>query len=200
MDLPSVNWALTIVDSIVISKVSQQELEWDMVRAMDDGAWFLPQKGEWEPPLNVTQLQMRIPMPPRPTYELSNCWLQEGNPEVLECNDGALASVTVMQQLWYLLLVYVQSADDSSERRVVARHVRSLGWRLFFCCSGSSLTQHVHVVSKMADNMTDIPPDDDEAHKHMRARGDIREQYSNLSTTLASLWNKTGDWFIKEMS
>jgi len=195
----SANWAMTIVNSIVISKVFRQELKWDMVQAIHDGAWFLPVEGEWMPQLTLTEIRSQIGMPQRPARTFSDYTVEDsGGTQLVQTEDGTFAIMEAVEQLWYLLLVYVQSAEDSPKRKVVTQHMRSWGWTLFFSCSSISLTYHIKVLRFMAESVTDIPPDDDEVHKHMRTRGDVREQYRTMPSVLESVWNKTGDWIILE--
>mmetsp|Transcript_74166 Transcript_74166/g.214842 ORF Transcript_74166/g.214842 Transcript_74166/m.214842 type:complete len:320 (-) Transcript_74166:164-1123(-) len=194
---PIVDWALMVVDRISISKVSRKELEWDMVQALNDGVWFLPKHGEWLPPVNLTELQTRITLQRKPMWNFSDYIVKgEAGMQILEIQEGAFAFVDALQHLWYLLLLYIQSDEGMIERRVARGHMRSIGWRLFFCCTTKSLTSHVLIMSRMAESVIDIPPDDDKVHEHMRARGDIREQYMNMSHILARVWNKTGNWVV----
>mmetsp|Transcript_21509 Transcript_21509/g.61833 ORF Transcript_21509/g.61833 Transcript_21509/m.61833 type:complete len:318 (-) Transcript_21509:168-1121(-) len=193
-----VHWALTVVDRIVVSKVSKQELEWDVGRALRDGVWFLPQPGEWMPPANLAE--MHLPLPVRPMWNVSK--LVDGGerrPSIVKTKYGEVAFVAVLDQLWVLLVVYLQSADGSPERRAVVRHMRSIGWRLYFCCMGKALRSYLNFVFQMSRSMVDVPLDSDIQHKHMQARGSVREQYLNMANILGGVWNKTGNFVIAKM-
>jgi len=182
-----VKWALVVMHCILVGKVSQGEVELDPRMAETDLAWFLPKPGEWMPPMTLAE--MGIEEPVRPSWDLT---------DIGKDLDGVKNIAMKFEDLWSLLVRYLQSAEGSEERLLAASHIRSIGWSLFFAGSRGALLGHANMIAQVSQGeLVNRPSDDDELHRHMRASLlDIDSQYRLMSRTLGSLWNKTGDWVI----
>jgi len=186
-----VKWALAVVLGVRKGKVAKLDLEWDPKGAAVDQEWFLPGPNEWLPPMGLEAMGIVLPMRPA----LPEAAMQEMQMHSLMYTETREARLEDVIKLWYLLVVHLQGAEGSVKQSSAARHIRSIGWSLFFFGGHEALLGHQFFIKALASVPLDIPPDDDPLHDHLRAGGvNITNAYESLATRLCVVWNKTGDW------
>lgn len=190
-----VNWALSVMDNIRLGKVSTQELEWDPMLAVTGNVWFLPKVGEWIPPMSPDE--MGLPRDIEPTWDLDGIvYAMDAKRDLLFCLDDSTIRFADFDRLWRLLVVYLQAAEGSELRQSCARHMRSIGWSLFFWHGRKGLLDHSYVVMEVSRTNIEIPSDDSPAHEHLRLHGNSTHVYRRMGETLSRFWDRIGDWLV----
>lgn len=195
----AVQWALTVVDGVRNGKVSQEELKWDPRISGKELAWFLPKLGEWLPPMTLKE--MGFERPEKPKWNLSGiAYTSEMHPGfVVSVDSGTTGRIDDIDKLWYLLVGHLQAAAFSEQKEATARHIRSIGWSLFFYAGRDAMVSHSYFIDQMSRQALDLPPDNSTVHEHVLAEGgNIAQAYASMAKMLGMLWNKTGDWLIFE--
>jgi len=195
-DLAKVEWALCIIDGIRIGRSAQSELSWDPSIAVTDGAWYLPQVGEWMPPMTFEE--MGIVRPEKPDWDPVNVAfrtdLQRG---IMYSAGGLTARVETVEKLWYLMVAHLRAETGSERERATARHMRSIGWGLFFAGGKDAFIAHLLFLSKASRTMLEDATDEDQERELIRPQGlDAPIHYKFLPNAVSELWNRTGDWLI----
>mmetsp|Transcript_86242 Transcript_86242/g.249062 ORF Transcript_86242/g.249062 Transcript_86242/m.249062 type:complete len:313 (-) Transcript_86242:90-1028(-) len=184
-----VTWVLVVIQGILTGMVSKKELEWNPAAAAEDGAWFLPEPGEWMPVMSFEE--MGISRPAWPECNMTGLVRERDEArDIVISHDGTLAISAFLERLWFLLVVFSQSLPGTEHHAAAVRHIRSLGWHIFFKGSANALMAHVVFIGKIGRNVHGSPPEGDEAE------GFDAEAYQTLDDALGRLWNKTGDWHI----
>jgi len=188
-----VQWALAVLLGVRNGKVSQQELEWDPKMVSKDFVWFLPKPGEWFPPKTLNEMGIVLPMrPPLPQEKLASL---EAKPD-----SNVPTRLEDVIRLWYLLVAHVQTPVGTEAHESTIRHIRSIGWSLFFFGGKPAMMRHSMCVDFLSYYLEDVPDANDIVHQHLHDYGeDMGVHYQNFSQTLGIIWNKTGDWVFVDV-
>jgi len=186
-----VKWTLIVVEGILRGKVSQKEQEWDPACAAKDAAWFLPEPGEWMPP--VVYEEMGLPKPEWPRWNLTGIAIAYNKRRfTVRTAEGVIAHAGVLDRLWFLLVASLQADEGSDVRKIAARHIRSIGWHLFFSSGREALIMHSYFIARMSHNIFGRAPAG-ALSENLCARGlDIDVAYRNFEQDLRNFWNRTG--------
>jgi len=190
-----VRWAIMVVHGIRKGKVEGEELKWSVKGAVSDFVWFLPEPGEWMPPATLEEIGLGGEMRPEfPEAVISSNTLPD---QSLVSIGKAVARIVDLRKMWGLMIAHVQSPEGSERRAHVERHIRSIGWALFFNYGRGALGNVVECLGKLAVGPINVPDWEDEKHDHIRARGlDVLDEYRHMGHVLAAVWNRTGDWVV----
>lgn len=193
------SWALTVMDGVMLGKVSVQDLEWNPMLAVTDNAWFLPRTGEWMPPL--TRWEMGLPETVEPAWDLTGVVVAaDKRRDIVYCEGDITLRLTDFDKLWRLLVMYVQAPADSWEQASAVSFIRSIGWSLFFWHGSDALFDHSYIVIHVAQNKIEYPPEDSPVNEHLRSQGrNATEEYRQMGMGLRTLWDKIGDWVVVDM-
>lgn len=192
-----VNWALSVMEHILESKVSQEELSWDPKIATSGDVWYLPQPGEWVPAQTLEEMGM--PERRQPDWKRAGIFDGEPGSGIMVTDDGVVLRTDDFDKVWNLLAAFLQSPEGSEEHSAFQKHLRSMGWTNFFFGGRDALLATSYFVAK-ASRSPDLWNNcsvEDPAHRHIRAAGvDVRTIYRIMPSTLLTVWNETGDWVI----
>lgn len=190
-----VDWALRVVDGVRASKVSQTELERDSSLVHARQVWFLPQLGEWMRPMSLEEMGVDVSgMPDWNILGVADTTSREHG--VMYSFSGANARISDFERLWHLLVAYARAEGEAETRASIVRHVRSIGWSLFFSGGMRALTGQMLFIAKVLESQVDLPADHP-VSRYMQAEGlDVSMDYQLMSNALGEMWNKTGDWVL----
>mmetsp|Transcript_66272 Transcript_66272/g.185326 ORF Transcript_66272/g.185326 Transcript_66272/m.185326 type:complete len:311 (+) Transcript_66272:67-999(+) len=182
-----VKWALEVVRGVQIAIAAKDDPE---LRAKRD-AWCLPAAGEWFAPASLGEMGITLPVIPMVDEDVLLHGARGGYVEW----EGVTARADVVVRLWCMLVGYLQSPVFSTRRSVIARHIRSVGWSLFFG-SPSSLARFTFVLDLLARGRTGATAAGKPALEVAGNRSRISGTYRYMGMVLAELWNNTGDFVV----
>jgi len=191
----SVRWAYVVVTSIIGGRNAELEVEWDPTSRAYQTEWYLPQPGEWFAPLTLEGIG--LPQPAWPKCNISGLIVAYDQvSDSVYGNDGTVAQLHVVRQLWFLLVMMIQEDNASATYGAAKRNIRSLGWHLFFSGGNKYMAAHAHFITMVSMNIHDTPAEG-AASEELRAKGlDHPSAYEHLGLEIALMWNRTGDWVV----
>jgi len=195
-------WAIAVLWGVHESRPQQAELLADPAMAPRNDAWFLPHPGEWFAPVSLEEMGIVVPTKPElPVTALQTFMASRHYLDLLRMASpdnrtlmGANLDADELRKLWYLTVRHVQLPNTSAELPVVRRHMRSIGWTLFFRGDRDAMMVHYFVLELLSSyiKLEHIPDPEDEVHSHLD--GDLIDIYWNMSSRLNRAWDRIGSW------
>jgi len=107
---------------------------------------------------------------------------------------GSALQIELVEKLWYLCIRHVQSPPGSEDAESTERHMRSIGWSLFFRGSKSALLLHYHVVEYLTAHIEeeDLPSGESGEHDHID--GSVLDEYQSMAVAVDFAWDRLGNW------
>jgi len=193
-----VKWAIEVLLAVRSGKVVQEELAYDPRLMLRDGEWFLPKPGEWMAPRTLADLGIQLPLEPSLPEPVLEDVVADGYTDVVHNLDGSLVRRDAVERLWYLLVSRIQEPEDSSRREFVDKHIRSIGWSLFFRGSKETMLTHSLVIDLLSAFVHHAPGDDRHPEDRIPGAQDTAalRAYRHMAATLNAIWNMTGNWMV----
>jgi len=194
----AVSWAFAVLLGVRKGKVVQDELLYDPTLVTRDGEWFLPKKGEWVAPQTLGELGIELPMEPALPEPVLLDVLANEESHLTRNLDATGLQGDVVERLWYLLATRIQAPEDSPRREFLDKHIRSIGWSLFFEGAKDAMLVHSMVIDLLSSFVHKVPGDGrapDDYISGVEDSADLRK-YRTMATTLHCIWNKTGTWLV----
>mmetsp|Transcript_34008 Transcript_34008/g.97996 ORF Transcript_34008/g.97996 Transcript_34008/m.97996 type:complete len:325 (+) Transcript_34008:65-1039(+) len=201
-DPDSVLWAITVMEQAYMSKIREDELGHDMWLAIVDEVWYLPKKGEWFPPSDLSMFNISSELRPEFPIDLLHDFIVSDDFMITLTNaaggetplPNANLQIDAIVRLWRLVVHYLQLPEDCDQRHAISREIRSIGWSLFFRGSKDALMVHFLVFDFLATQLEekDIPVD--EEGKHEDSKGGALGAYKRMAIILENSWDKLGTW------
>mmetsp|Transcript_129020 Transcript_129020/g.361009 ORF Transcript_129020/g.361009 Transcript_129020/m.361009 type:complete len:324 (+) Transcript_129020:41-1012(+) len=189
-------WAISVMVCVRNSKVAQDELREDPGLA-DMEMWFLPSPGEWFAPQGLKEMGLELPMDPPLAEPVLDDVLSDEYKGVMHNIGPTSVRREVVERLWYLMVARIQSPEGSERRALVERHIRSIGWSLFFGASKNALHSHALVIELLASFVHRIPVAGGvEEHIPGTEESAAMKEYRQMAKTMKGLWNRTGNWWV----
>lgn len=200
---PQVAWAVDVLLGIRKGKVIQDELALDPDMAVTrECHWFLPRPGEWVAPQSLAEMGIELPMEPAlPESVLAGILKNEYTSFEYEIRGDAVLP-DVARKLWYLMARRMQMPRDDPQRGVLDKHIRSIGWSLFFSGSSDNMILHSLVIELLASHIEDVSGDDVARNtsgvEQSTGLGNTTVTgWQDMATVLNNIWNKTGNWLME---